>query len=59
MTNEERIKKEIFTTEYLAEQLIVHNVQEDMFITSDGNGFYWKEDAIKYEIEWLRSESAT
>lgn len=57
MTNEERIKKEIFTTEYLAEHFVVYNEHENMFVASDGNRFYWKEDAIKYEIEWLRSES--
>ena len=57
MTNEERIKEKMFTTESLAEQLVVYDKHENMFRTSDGNGFYWKEDAIKYEIEWLRSES--
>lgn len=59
MTNEERIKEKILTTEYLAELLVVYDNDENMYRTSDGSSFYWKEDAIKDEIEWLRSESDT
>lgn len=57
MTNEERIKEKILTTEYLAELLVNYDTSVGMYCTSDGNGFYWKKDAIKYEIEWLQSES--
>lgn len=59
MTNEERIKNEIITTEALARYLIKYNDDCGMFYTSDGNAFAWREDAIKHEIEWLRSESGT
>lgn len=59
MTNEERIRKEILTIEALAEYLVVYNDDWGMYYTSDGNGFYWKQDAIDHEIEWLRSESDT
>lgn len=59
MTNEERIKNEILTTEVLARYLVVYNDDEGMHYTSDGNGFYWREDAINHEIEWLKSESET
>ena len=57
MTNEERIKKEIITTENLAKYLVVYNDDWGMYYTSDGSGFYWWKDAIDYEIEWLKSES--
>lgn len=59
MTNEERIKEKILTTEYLAELLVNYDIYENMYRTSDGSGFYWKDEAIKYEIEWLQSESDT
>ena len=59
MTNEERIKKEIVTTEALARYLVDYSDNYGMFYTSDGNAFAWYEDAINHEIEWLRSESDT
>ena len=59
MTNEERVRKEILTTEALAEYLVVYNDDWGMYYTSDGDGFYWKKDAIDHEIEWLKSESNT
>ena len=59
MTNEERIKQEIVTTEALARYLVIYNDDYGMYYTSDGNSYYWKEDAIKHEIEWLQSESDT
>ena len=57
MTNEERIKKEIIKTEVLADYLVVYNDDWGMYYTSDGSSYCWKEDAIKHEIEWLKSES--
>jgi len=59
MTNEERVRKEILTTKALARYLVVYNDDWGMYYTSDGNGFYWKEDAINYEIKWLKSEIDT
>ena len=57
MTNEERVRQEIFTTESLARYLVVYNERNGMYYTSDGNAFYWSIDAINHEIEWLKSES--
>lgn len=57
MTNEERIRKEIITTKALAEHFVVYNDDFGMYYTSDGNGFYWRDDAIDHEIHWLQSES--
>lgn len=57
MTNEQRIKEEIFTTEALARYLVDYNESDGMHYTSDGNAFYWGKDAIDHEIEWLKSES--
>ena len=57
MTNEQRIKNEISTTEKLAEYLIVYNDYDGKYYTSDGTAFYVKEEAIEYEVEWLQSES--
>jgi hypothetical protein len=59
MTNEERVRQEIISTQALAEYLIVYNDDWGMYYTSDGNGFYWRDDAIRYEIKWLQSESET
>ena len=55
MTNEQKIKDSI-TTRALAESLITYNKQEDLYYTSDSNGFYFKQDAIEHEIDWLKSE---
>ena len=55
MTNEQRLKDSI-TTRELAEYLIKYNSKEDMYYTSDDNGFYWKCDAIDHEIKWLMQE---
>ena len=57
MTNKERILKEMFSTEVMARYLVVYNDDWGQFCTSDGNGFYYKEDAINHEIQWLLSES--
>lgn len=57
MTNEQRIREEISTTEKLAKYLIIYNDYWGMFYASDGNSFYNIEEAIDYEVEWLRSES--
>lgn len=40
----------------MAEYLIKYNSKEDMYYTSDDNGFYWKCDAIDHEIKWLMQE---
>lgn len=57
MTNEKRIRKEISTTEKLAKYLVAYNDYWGYFYTSDGSKFNIKEDAINYEINWLKSES--
>lgn len=57
MTNEERVREEILTTEALARYLVAYNDDWGMYYTSDGNGFYFEIDAINHEIEWLKSES--
>lgn len=59
MTNKERVIEELFSMENLARRLIVYDGKEKMYITSDGNGFYWEIDAINHEIEWLNSEADT
>lgn len=57
VTNEERIRKKIVITEGLAEYLVVYNDYWGMYLTSNGDGYNHREDAIKHEIEWLQSES--
>lgn len=57
MTNKERIIEKMFITEAMAEYLIQYNDDWGQFYTSDGNGFYYKEEAIEHEIAWLLSES--
>jgi hypothetical protein len=57
MTNEQRIRKEISTTEKLAKYLVVYNDYWGYFYTSDGSSFLLKEEAIDYEISWLKSKS--
>lgn len=56
MTNEQRVMEKLFTTEDLARYLVTYNECDGLHYTSDGNAFYWKKDAIAYEIEWLKSE---
>lgn len=51
MTNEQRVREIIFTTEALARYLVVYNECDGMHYTSDGNAFFWKTDAIVHEIE--------
>lgn len=58
MTNEERIREEIVTTEKLANYLIVYNDYYGMFYASDGSSFYDIKEAIDYEIDWLQTESS-
>lgn len=57
MTNEQRIRNEISTTEKLADYLIVFNDENGKYYTSDGTPFHVEKEAIEYEIEWLQSES--
>ena len=59
MTNEERIRENISTTEKLAEYLVIYNDYYGEYYTSDYSIFEpnEREKAIKHEIEWLRSES--
>jgi hypothetical protein len=57
MTNEQRIRNNISTTEKLAEYLIVYNDYNGKYYTSDGTAFYVEKEAIEYEVEWLQSES--
>lgn len=59
MTNEERIRNNISTTEKLAEYLIIYNDYYGEYYTSDNYVFEprEREKAIKHEIEWLKSES--
>lgn len=57
MTNEERIKKEMLTTEVLARYLVSYNDDWGAYYTSDGTSFYHRSEAINYEIKWLQSES--
>ena len=57
MTNEKRIRKEISTTEKLAKYLVIYNDYWGYFYTSDGSKFFIEEDAINYEINWLKSKS--
>lgn len=59
MTNEQRIRNNISTTEKLAEYLITYNDYNGKYYTSDSTSFYVEEEAIEYEIEWLQSESDT
>lgn len=58
MTNEERIREEIVTTEKLANYLIVYNDYYGMIYASDGSSFYDIKEAIDYEIDWLQTESS-
>lgn len=57
MTNERRIRRNISTTEKLADYLINYNDCNGKYYTSDGTAFYIKKEAIEYEVEWLQSES--
>ena len=57
MTNEQRIREEISTTEKLAKYLIIYNDYWGMFYASDGSSFCNIEEAIDYEVEWLRRKS--
>lgn len=56
MTNEQKIREEISTTERLAEYLITYNDGDGRYYVSDGEYFYDINEAIKYEIEWLKRE---
>lgn len=57
MTNEQRIRNIISTTEKLAEYLLAYNEHDGKYYASDGTAFYLEEEAIEYEVEWLQSES--
>lgn len=56
ITNELKIRKKISTTEALAEFLIVYNDVNDRYYVSDGTYFYDRNEAINYEIKWLRNK---
>ena len=46
MTNEERIKKEMLTTEVLARYLVSYNDDWGAYYTNDGTSFYHRSEAI-------------
>lgn len=48
MTNEQRIRETISTTEKLADYLITYNDYNGKYYTSDGTHFYVEEEAIEY-----------
>lgn len=56
MTNEQKIREKISTTEALAECLVVYNDGDGRYYVSDGEYFYDIDEAIAYEIKWLKSE---
>lgn len=56
MTNEQKIREEISTTEGLAEYLIVYSDEYGCYYANDGSRYYIYEDALNYEIDWLRQE---
>ena len=57
MTNEEKIRSEIATTEGLVEYLVEYNDYDGYFYTIDGTSFDTKYEAVEYTVKWLQSES--
>lgn len=57
MTNEQKIRSELSTTEGLAEYLVIYNDYYGYFYTSDGTACDTKYEAIRHEVDWLCSES--
>ena len=56
MTNEQKIREKISTTEALAESLVVYNDGDGRYYVSNGEYFYDRDEAITYEIKLLKSE---
>jgi hypothetical protein len=54
MTNLEKIK--YMPIEVLADFLVDYDGEYDIWFCSDREEFERKEDAIKHEVEWLKSE---
>ena len=56
MTNEQKIREKISTTVTLAESLVIYNDGDGRYYVSNGEYFYDRDEAITYEIKWLKSE---
>ena len=56
MTNEQKIREKISTTEGLANYLITYDDSYGEFISSDSERFETKNEAVNHEIHWLKEE---
>ena len=56
MTNEQKIREKISTTEGLANYLITYDDSYGEFIASDSERFETKNEAVNHEINWLKEE---
>ena len=56
MTNEQKIREKISTTEGLANYLITYDDSYGEFLASDSERFETKNEAVNHEINWLKEE---
>ena len=56
MTNEQKIREKISTTEGLANYLTTYDDSYGEFIASDSERFETKNEAVNHEINWLKEE---